>query len=595
MEPVASLETTGSILFRKLILMTNLEIYVKALATNNKMLAALGLTTVAASSCGNAPQKDADPRPNIVLILADDLGYSDLGCYGGEINTPNIDSLASNGIRYTQYYNTSRSCPSRASLLTGLTPHMAGVGHMVKERPYIGYKGSIASNTVTLAEALKESGYQTAMTGKWHVTNTTDPNGSKENWPMQRGFDHFYGTLGGHGSFFDPKTLCDGNTPVRAEGDYYYTEAITDHAKEYITQMSEQKAPFFLYVAYTAPHYPMHARKEYIDRYKGHYAAGWDSLRVRRYERMLEAGILPSGTKLSAKDQQCYDWQSEQHKLWQQNRMEVYAAMVEQMDHGVGEIVEELKRQGKLENTMIIFLSDNGASNEGHLYNTVERTGTAWKDGMIPDSTLDGRKVHPGDFPDQELGGPDTYGSYGPQWAHLSVTPFRRYKSWMHEGGICAPMVVSWPAKITDHGALRKGVYSIIDIMPTFLEVAQTNYPDSIRGQKTLPITGVSMMPSMTKDADYNTRTLYWEHEGNRAIRQGRWKLVSEYPGSWKTLRDYPNKGSWELYDLETDRTEENDLAAQYPERVAQMAAAWEDWAYNSQVENWKAIGGEKW
>lgn len=575
--------------------MINNENYQTVLASNSKMLLALGLTSVAAASCGPIAKKDSAARPNIVLILADDLGYSDLGCYGGEIRTPNIDSLASNGVRYTQYYNTSRSCPSRASLLTGLTPHMAGVGHMVKERPYVGYKGSIASNTVTLAEALKTAGYQTAMTGKWHVTNSTDPSGSKENWPLQRGFDYFYGTLGGHGSFFDPKTLCDGNTPVRAEGDYYYTEAITEHAKEYIARMSGKQDPFFLYVAYTAPHYPIQARKEYIDRYKGHYVAGWDSLRVRRYERMLEMGILPSGTKLSDKDEQCYDWKDEKYRLWQQNRMEVYAAMVEQMDQGVGDIVAELRRQGKLENTMIIFMSDNGASNEGHLYNTVERTGAPWKDRMIPDSTLDGRKVFPGDFPDHELGGPDTYGSYGPQWAHLSVTPFRRYKSWMHEGGICTPMIVSWQARITDCGAFRKGVYSIIDIMPTFLDVARAAYPDSIRGQKTLPITGVSMLPGLTKGMDSNNRTLYWEHEGNRAMRQGRWKLVSEYPGSWKTLRSYPTKGDWELYDLETDRTEMNDLAAQYPERVKQMVEAWEDWARQSQVEDWKTIGGEKW
>lgn len=240
-------------------------------------MAGVAVATTAAPSVASSEKQTVGKRPNIVLILADDLGISDLGCYGGEINTPNIDSLATNGLRYRQFYNTARSCPSRASMLTGLTPHLAGVGHMVADRGFAGYHGTLADNTVTLAEALGACGYGTAMAGKWHVTNNTDPSGDISQWPMQRGFERFYGTLSGHGSFWDPKCLFDGNTPIRAEGDYYYTEAITDKACEFIDEMSAEEKPFFLYVAYTAPHYPLHARKEVVEKYKGRFAEGWDS------------------------------------------------------------------------------------------------------------------------------------------------------------------------------------------------------------------------------------------------------------------------------------------------------------------------------
>lgn len=551
--------------------------------------------TVAMTGCGGKAPAQAAERPNIVLILADDLGFSDLGCYGGEISTPNIDSLAAKGLRYRQFYNTARSCPSRASMLTGLTPHLAGVGHMVADRGYKGYHGTLADNTVTLAEALKGVGYNTAMSGKWHVTNNTDTAGDMSQWPVQRGFDRYYGTLSGHGSFWDPKCLFDGNTPVRADGDYYYTEAITGRACRFIGEMAGEKEPFFLYVAYTAPHYPLHARPEYIGKYKGRFAAGWDSLRVARYERMKKLGAIPADAALPPKDEQCYDWADEKWPEWQQMRMEVYAAMVEQMDAGVGQIVDELRRRNLLDNTMIVFLSDNGASNEGHLDNTVERTGRRWGDKMIPEATRDGRPVHAGDIPGMELGADDTYGSYGPQWAHLSCTPFRRYKSWIHEGGICAPMIVSWGDRIKDKGAWRDGVYGITDFMPTFLELAGGVYPDSIRGMRTIPIEGRSFVASLSENVVDTTRVMYWEHEGNKAVRRGRWKLVAEYPGSWRTLRPYPTGGEWELYDMEADRTETNNLAAQHPELVAELGAMWDAWASRAQVEDWKAIGGENW
>lgn len=555
-----------------------------------------GLTAACVfAGVGGGAEVYADNRPNIVFILADDLGYSDLGCYGGEINTPNIDSLAARGLRFRQFYNTARSCPSRASILTGLTPHLAGVGHMVVDRGYDGYHGTLSPNSVTIAEALSSCGYSTAMSGKWHVTNNTSTEGDMSQWPMQRGFQRFYGTLSGHGSFWDPKCLYEGNTPIRANGDYYYTEAITDHACKYIEEMSEEGKPFMLYVAYTAPHYPLHARKEFIDKNKGRYSAGWDSLRVERYDRMKRLGVIPSDASLPQKDAQCYDWSQEEFPEWQQMRMEVYAAMVEQMDAGVGKIVGKLRDSNILDNTIVIFLSDNGPSNEGHLNNTVERTGRRWGDKMIPAETRDGRPVKSGDIPCMDLGADDTYGSYGPQWAHLGATPFKRYKSWMHEGGICAPMIVSWGDNIPDKGGFRDGVYAITDFMPTFLELADGKYPESNKAGKTIPIEGKSFVPALAGNVIDDSRLLFWEHEGNRAVRYGRWKLVSEYPGAWRTLRPYPNEGKWELYDIATDRTEIHDLADEKPELVKELAAKWDEWSKRAKVEDWKTIGGENW
>ena len=554
-----------------------------------KLSLASGAVGLLLSGC----QKTEDVRPNIVLILADDLGFSDLGCYGGEIHTPNIDNLARNGLRYTHFCNAGRSCPSRACLLTGLYSHQAGVGHMVADRGIDGYHGTLVQNSVTIAEALQGCGYQTALAGKWHVCNNIDPEGDISQWPMQRGFERYYGNLNGYADYWNPDALFEGNSPVKAEGDYYYTEAITEHACNYIAEMSEAGQPFFLYVSYTAPHYPLHARQEYINHYKGKYAAGWDSLRMRRFERIKELGILPQSATLPEQDPQCYPWAEEEYKEWQQTRMEVYAAMVEQMDEGVGQIVNKIKECTHADNTLVIFLSDNGASSEGHLYNTIERSGAVWKkDDMF---TKDGRKITPGDIPGLVPGDDDTFGSYGPQWAHLSCTPFKRYKSWVHEGGICAPMVVCWPSRIKDCGAIRRSAYCINDLLPTFLEIAGGEYPDSIRGLKTIPIESVSFANTFMDDSACPDRLMFWEHEGNRAVRQGRWKLVSEYPGAWKTLRPYPSCGRWELYDIETDPTETCDLAAERPELVDSLASLWREWASRSGVRDWKEIGGENW
>ena len=539
------------------------------------------------SSCGTENLE----KPNIVLILADDLGYSDLGCYGGEIMTPTLDSLAASGLRYSQFYNAARSCPSRASLLTGLYPHQAGIGHMTDDLGYDSYKGSLSNNCMTIAEVLDNAGYQTAMVGKWHVSSNISANGDTAQWPLQRGFDKFYGTLGGHCSFWDPKALYEGNNPIKASGDYYYTEAISDKAVQYIQEMSEDESPFFLYVAYTAPHYPIQARSEFIDKYMSTYSVGWDSLRFARFNKMKELGIISSDTILPEKDEQCYDWSTEQYKECQQLRMSVYAAMVEQMDCGIQKIMNVLRQKGMLDNTLIVFLSDNGASNEGHLYNTVERTGARWKDSMIPDTTRDGRKVKPGDFPGVSVGADDTYGSYGSQWAHLSNTPFRRYKSWAHEGGISCPLIIAWGDNIKDKGKIHRGTYCIMDLMPTFIEISGSKYPERYHDMDIIPLEGTSMLQSIT-DNNYleKSRTLFWEHEGNRAVRSGKWKLVSEYPGSWSKIRTYSKNGQWELYDMSVDRTETTDLSQMYPEVVDSLMSEWENWADRISVRPWSEL-----
>lgn len=546
-----------------------------------------GATAAAVASCAQAPE---DERPNVVLILADDLGYSDAGCYGGEINTPNIDSLADNGLRYLNFYNSARSCPSRSCLMTGLYPHSAGVGHMVKDRGLPAYRGRIADNAVTIAEMLQGAGYQTAMTGKWHVSHDIDPEGTKKDWPLQRGFERFYGTLTGHGSFWNPKCLYEGNDPAPAEGDYYYTEQIAGMASSYIEEMDRDR-PFFLYVAFTAPHYPLHAREEYIERYDGTYSEGWDSLRVRRFERMKTLGVLPQNAVLPTKDPMCHDWKDDPEKDWQQRRMETFAAMVEQMDEGIGKIVGTLRKTGEVNNTIVIFLSDNGASAEGHLDNTVERLGTPWSDPMIPSHTKDGRPVRAGDFPEIAPGPDDTYGSYGPQWAHLSATPYKRFKSWVHEGGIHTPMILSWGDRIKDKGGFRHGIYSILDFMPTLMEISSGTYPEEIRGMKTMPYEGQSFLKSIDSDDFDPERTLFWEHEGNRAVRKGHWKLVSEFPGTWSSMRPYPENGGWELYNLEEDCTETENLASEHPETVKELAALWDEWARAHNVVDWSLLG----
>jgi len=557
--------------------------------TRRDFLKALGLGAVAMSLPASA---EPSAKPNIVLIMSDDMGFSDIGCYGGEINTPHLDRLARNGLRFTQFYNTARCCPTRAALMTGLYQHQAGVGHMMDDRGFDSYRGNLNNNCVTIAEALQPAGYRTYMTGKWHVTRHTKPEGPKFNWPRQRGFDKFYGTIIGAGSFYDPMTLCRDNTYITPENDpeykpenFYYTDAISDNAAKYIRehQAEAPEQPFFMYVAYTAAHWPMHAPEEEIAKYKGKFDEGYAHYRAERFKRLKELGLIDEDWELS---DQAGDWEKVKHKEWEARCMEVYAAMIDRMDQGIGLIVAELRRQGVLDNTLIFFLQDNGGCAEGMGRNprVNERWVSAIKDRtpMGPDElqptlwppmkTRDGQPVKGGP---EVMPGPDgTYIGYGRNWANVSNTPFREYKHWVHEGGISTPLICHWPEKIKTPGRLCNEPGHLIDIMATCVDVAGATYPTEYKGHAIQPAEGVSLAPTFAKEA-LKERAIYWEHEGNRAVRQGKWKLVSKHPGGW------------ELYDMDNDRTEQHDLASQHPEKVDELKSLWERWAERVGVQPW--------
>jgi len=529
-----------------------------------------GVCALAGLLAGGMPgqAQTLDQPPNIVLILADDMGYSDLGCYGGEILTPNLDRLAKEGLRFRQFYNCGRCCPTRAALLTGLYPHQTGVGHMMTDYRRPGYRGNLNQRCVTIAQLLRAAGYQTMMCGKWHVTRFVAPEGPKYNWPLQRGFDKFYGTIHGAGSYFDPVTLTRDNHFIRRPelGDYYYTDAITDQAVLYLEEATRARKPFFLYVAYTAPHWPLHAPETAVRRYQGRYAAGWDAVRRRRYERMIGLGVISRRWELTPRDPRVRAWELNPYKAWQQRRMEVYAAQVDLMDQGIGRILEKLRQIGAEENTLVMFLSDNGGC--------AEEVGSNWTGLHIPENTHDGRPVQVGNDPRFNPGPEDTYQSYGIAWANVSNTPFRLYKHFAHEGGIASPMIVRWPRVIRPGNRWTNQVAHVIDIMPTCLEVARITYPTQFGGYNLTPLEGRSLVP-VFEGRELSRGPLFWEHEGNRAVRDGKWKLVARH------------RGPWELYDMVADRTEMHDLAADFPVLVEQMSREYQAWAKRCNVEPW--------
>jgi arylsulfatase A-like enzyme len=556
------------------------------------------LVTVLSSFAILVSSSAAAPRPNIILIMCDDVGYSDMGCYGSEINTPNIDALAQGGVRFTQFYNTARCCPTRAALMTGLYSHQAGIGHMMDDHSAkVGsaYTGELSKNAVTIAEALKTAGYSTYMTGKWHVTKVTRPqnDADKHNWPLQRGFDRFYGTIHGAGSFFDPNTLTRDNSFISPFNDaeyqpkeFYYTDAINDHAARFVTEhaKSSPEKPFFMYMAHTAAHWPMHAKDADIAKYKGKYDAGYDAIRAARVEKMKRLGLLDERWKVSP---QAGDWSKVDDKAWEARCMEVFAAMLDCMDQGLGRLVETLKKNGQYENTLILFLQDNGGCAEGmgrgpngkpraDAPTLAPLAKNYLQPEMIPKQTRDGYPMRQGKgvMP----GAADTYIGYGEAWANVSNTPFREYKHWEHEGGISTPLIAHWPKGINVNrdgnrignftrkapgGPLCHSAAHLIDIMATCVDLSGADYPKEHKGHSIQPMEGVSLAPVFTGNAINRPQPLFWEHEGNRAIRIGDWKLVSKH------------RSGWELYDMVTDRTEMNDLSAKQPDRVKKMSAQW--------------------
>ena len=494
----------------------------------------------------------AATRPNIVLIMVDDMGYSDIGCYGGEVQTPNIDALAAGGVRFTQFYNTGRCCPTRASLMTGLYPHQAGMGWMTTDLGHDGYRGDLNRNCVTIAEVLRLAGYSTYMAGKWHVTKHTGADGPKHNWPRQRGFDRYFGTIQGAGSFYTPKSLTLENTPLNEyPANFFYSDAINDTTVKYIEEHSEKSAgkPFFCYVAHTAPHWPLHALEEDIDKYRKRYLGGWDALRAERYARMMSMELVDKRWKLTDRDPAAKAWKDvpADRKANMALRMAIYAAQIDRVDQGIGRITAALKRTGQLENTIIFFLADNGGCAEGGIW------GFERKKNAV-------------------LGKDSSFASYGLSWANASNTPFREYKHWVHEGGISTPLVVHWPAGISSGGELRSQPGHLIDIMATCVAVSGAKYPAEYENNKIKPLEGVSLVPVFAGKA-LGERAIFWEHEANRAVREGAWKLVAKG-------RDSP----WELYNLAEDRTELRDLSASKPELAARLAALWQAYAERANV-----------
>jgi len=509
----------------------------------------LGRSLFGLSSCAIAPRlfaaKQADRRPNILLIMADDMGFSDIGCYGGEIRTPNIDHLARRGLRFTQFYNNGICVPTRASLLSGLYSQQVGV-----------YANSpqVYQNCITLAELLRSAGYRTLMAGKWHAKEI----------PVQRGFDRHFGLCDGASNYFNPGPQREGEPapgvkkspggfPRRWAIDdqefypyapqdkkFYATDTFTDYAVRYLDEYGNEDKPFFLYLAYTCPHYPLQAWPEDIARYRGKYLLGWDELRRQRFERVRQIRLFDESLALPVRDETVPAWETIEDKEAWDLKMAVYAAMIDRMDQNIGRVLKKISDLGKEENTLIIFLSDNGGCAED-----VNHT-----PGIAP-------------------GPVDSYCTVDKPWANASNSPFRKYKNTDHEGGICTPFIASWPKAIRGQGKITNAVGHIIDLMPTLAEISGADYPSVYHQHPVLPMEGTSLLPVFKGGTGKKERTLCWRTnpKGHRAIRKGDWKLVSA-----------DATAAWQLYDLKQDRFETRDLALRYPDKVKELTARYASW-----------------
>lgn len=486
-------------------------------------------------------------RPNIILILADDLGYSDLGAYGSEIATPNLDRLANEGLRFKEFYNNSICAPTRASLLTGQYQHKAGVGYFSNDLGLPAYQGYINEESLTLAEVLKANGYLTLTSGKWHVS------GKGKSYPTDRGFEKVFpndATANSGAPGFGKVEMDSEGYPLK---DYYSTNVIHGHAEKFLDEAKTVDKPFFLYLAHTAPHWPLVALPEDIAKYKGKYDKGWTELRKARFEKQKALGLFDDKVSLSVPDEDLYEWNRlsfDQKQLWVQ-KMEVYAAMVDRLDQSIGLLIDKLKANNQLDNTVIFFLSDNGAPAEDLV---------KWYGGA---------RVNSG-----PVGTVGSYESQSKNWSYASNTPFKAYKDYMHEGGINTPFIAWFPKQIKPNGIV-KGTGHIIDIAPTLYDLAQATYPKAFKGLQAHQLPGKSLVPVLSGDQDEVNRPegLFWERAGNRAARIGKWKLVSTYPSY-----------NWELFDLESDPTEIKDVARQNHAIVSQLSQAYFKWAKENGV-----------
>jgi len=495
---------------------------------NYPLILTLTLIFCLTISCTPSETTQTEQPPNIVLILCDDLGYSDLGSYGSEIETPNLDRLAAEGLKMKQFYNTAKCTETRSAILTGLYHQQTDAVNL--------------PNNVTIAEVLKEKGYQTIMSGKWHVGNWQE----ETNTPTQRGFDHYFGFLAGAIDFFTGKDYGSGINYMRKGTDvyeapegFYATDAFTVDAMQQIEKASQKDNPFFLYLTYNAPHFPLQVPQEDIDKYMGRYSIGWDSLRKERYQRMLEMDLISPGWQMSSRDSLAPAWDTltPEQQEEEQLLMATYAGMVDRLDQQIGRLLNQLDELGIAENTLVMFLSDNG--------------GCPFEQNHEP-------IVPPG-----PAGSARTYDT---EWAQASNTPFRKYKQWIHEGGISTPMIVRWPAQIKPNSTTDEPG-QIVDILPTLVDITQAAYPQHYQGHEVLPMEGVSLFPLFKGNTVNRTKPMFWEYRGSRAVREGDWKLVAE------------RGGDWELYNLANDRTEMNNLLEQNPKKAAEMAKKYEAWA----------------
>lgn len=510
----------------------------------------------------------AQKLPNIVVILVDDMGFSDIGCYGGEIPTPNIDRLAQNGVRLTNFYNGARSCPTRASLLTGLYPHQAGMGFMAGDnyKDIPAYQGYLNNTSVTLGETMQNNGYFTIMTGKWHVGQKEDGGVT----PWGRGFDRSFNTIAGNFYYRDSRAqlYLNGRKVRNAElpNNWYTTDLWTSYGLAFIDEAKKEGKPFLLYLAHNAPHYPLQAPEEEIAKFRGKFMKGWEVLRQERYDRQVKMGIIDELHSLPVINPLIPKWDtlSKKEKIKQDDLMAVYAAVISCMDKSVGDLIAGLKDRGEYENTIIMFLSDNGGNAEGGIW---------------------GRYI--GETP----GAISSHLSVSQGWAELNNTPFWLYKHHTSEGGIATPFIMAWPQGIDNNlkGKIIPSRGHVIDVMPTCIDIAKGKYPTRYKGNKILPMEGISLFPLLSGKSIERIKPLYWEHEGNRAMINSKWKIVSNV------------REPWQLYNLETDRTETKDLAKDNPWILSGMISNYEDWTekvgvipYTRPPQKWQIMQGQQ-
>lgn len=542
----------------------------------------LFLLLIAIAFISSCKTKERNARPNILIVIADDLGYSDLGCYGGEISTPNLDRLADNGIRFTEFYNSARCCPSRASVLTGLYPHQAGIGSFVgPDRGEQGYRGSLTPNAVTIAEVLQGAGYRTFGAGKWHVNMPG---------PTDRGFEEFYGFLEDYGiDGWEQKWMQrypeEHHVREYAPGEFFATNVITDYAIDFLGMARETpENPWFIYLAYQAVHFPLQAPESDIEKYKDTYAVGWDSIRQERYERMKQLGVIEPEINLSdrslipipevaerngvpgnGKYNPPWNMLDEDRQADLARRMAVYAGMLDNMDQNIGRIIKDLEENGELENTLILFLSDNGACAEWDPFGFEYPDYDARVAGGTPGHP---NVLHAGESL-EKLGGPDgPLFSYGSGWSNACNTPFTLYKQYTHEGGISSPFIIHWPAKIREACLFKEAYAHITDIMATCVKVSGAEYPSEYNGHAITPLEGISIFEILDGNSDPE-RILTFEHSGHPAIRIGDWKLVSG--GNAMEKNGFIEDVVFELYNIAEDRSETNNLAKKYPEKVEEL------------------------